>query len=163
MDVEAMLDALNRRGTDYLLIGGMNFLFRHEPVATFDVDVWIEDTPDNRARCRAALVDLEATWGETEAQWAPVAARAGDWLTARPLFCLLTRYGPLDVFRHVTGLRSWPDCAARAVASRTGGGVPYRGLADEDMLACQLALDEPQRNLDRIQVLRRALNREERP
>jgi hypothetical protein len=38
MNVDAMLRVLNEEQVDYLLIGGMNFLIRHLPELTFDVD-----------------------------------------------------------------------------------------------------------------------------
>ncbi len=157
MNVDAMLETLNRQKVDYLLIGGVNFFLRHDPVLTFDVDVWIDDTAENRARCVNALIDLEATWGETEATWGPIRPSGGDWLSHRSVICLLTREGPLDVFRKVRGLPSWAECAGRARAEQTTKGVPYRGLSDPDMLACQLALDDAEQKVDRIRRLKRAL------
>ena len=51
MDVHLILQTFNAHRVDYLLIGGMNFLLFHEPVLTFDVDLWIDDVPENlRAR-----------------------------------------------------------------------------------------------------------------
>jgi hypothetical protein len=38
MNVDEILGELGAAGVDYLLIGGMNFLLRHEPELTFDVD-----------------------------------------------------------------------------------------------------------------------------
>ena len=40
MNVDEILAALNAERVDYLLIGGMNFLLRHIPELTFDVDIW---------------------------------------------------------------------------------------------------------------------------
>lgn len=159
MNVDTILDTLNRNGVDYLLIGGMNFLLRHQPVLTFDVDVWLEDTAANRARCQQALVELNASWGPTEESWSPVARIPGDWLERRGVYCLITNAGPLDVFRAVTGLPDWALCAARAIPGQTPAGVAYRGLCDADMLACQLALEEPARKLDRIRTLQDSMKR----
>lgn len=163
MNVDSILEALNRQQVAYLLIGGMNFLFRHQPTLTFDVDIWIEDTPTNRTRCQKALVELNATWGANGESWRSVAEMQGDWLERRSVYCVLTDAGPLDIFRSVMGLPSWSGCAARAEESRTPAGVPYRGLSDRDMLDCQLALEEPVRKLDRIRILRDCLQRSEKP
>lgn len=157
MNVDGMFAALNGAGVDYLLIGGMNFLLRHEPVLTFDVDVWIEDSPANRARCAVALRALNATWGRTEEEWGPVSRFGDDWLSGQGVFCMVTSAGPLDVFRSVAGLASWAESAARAVPARTPAGTAYRGLSDTDMLACQLALDESSRKLDRVRLLKRVI------
>lgn len=157
MDIDRMLAELNRAEVDCLLIGGVNFLLRHQPVLTFDVDVWIEPSAANRTRCEKALAAMEAEWGATEASWGPVAALPGGWLGGRPVHCLATAHGALDVFLSVRGLPDWAECAARAVSGETAGGVPYRGLCDADMLRCQQALPEGERKLDRIAVLRRAI------
>lgn len=153
MNVDTILDTLNRHGVDYLLIGGMNFLLRHQPVLTFDVDVWIEDSPSNRMRCQQALLALHATWGPTVEEWGPVSRFQDDWLERRAVICLITSAGPLDIFRGVAGLPNWSTCATRGLNLHTPAGIPYRGLSDEDMLACQLALAEPDRKLDRVRLL----------
>jgi hypothetical protein len=157
MNVDVILETLDRQGVAFLLIGGMNFLLRHQPVLTFDVDVWIEDTADNRRRCEAALAELNAEWGPSDAEWGPVARRPAGWLAAQTVFCLTSPHGSIDIFRAVRGLGDWKTASARACDERTAGGVPYRGLSDEDMLVCQLALDESERRPDRIRVLREAL------
>jgi len=162
MNIDRILRAFGDCGVDYLLIGGMNFLLRHEPVLTYDIDLWIHDTPDNRDRCDAALRKLDAAWGITEQDWQPVAAQPG-WLERQEVFCLTSASGAIDIFRTVTGLTSWEDCDSRAHAGRTAGGAPYRGLCDEDMLACQLALPPEQRRQSRVETLQRAAGRTARP
>jgi hypothetical protein len=147
------LDVLHRQPVDYLLIGGMNFMLRHRPLLTFDVDIWIDDTLPNRLRCAGALAQLQAAWGATEEAWRPVDGTRADWLETQGVFCLASPSGPIDVFRRVTGLPAWPECRARAVASATAAGIPFWGLCDADMLRCQYALPENQRRLDRIRHL----------
>ena len=39
MNVDEILGSLNTEQVDYILIGGMNFLLRHIPELTFDVDI----------------------------------------------------------------------------------------------------------------------------
>ncbi|MFM7138249.1 MAG: hypothetical protein ACKO1M_14480 [Planctomycetota bacterium] len=51
----------------------MNFLLRHEPVLTYDVDFWIRDTAAYLDRCDKALRQLDAAWGPTEQDWRTVA------------------------------------------------------------------------------------------
>lgn len=159
LDVSEMLQVLNHNHVDYLVVGGMNFLFRHEPILTYDLDIWIRDTPDNRARCIIALNEMGASWGESEASWQSVGAMTGDWLLHQSVFSLLTRYGALDVFRSMAGLVSWEESSRHAEVVQTANGVSFRGLSDEDMLACQEALEEGERKLDRIRILRRAILR----
>lgn len=162
MNVDKILRTFGDCGVAYLLIGGMNFLLRHEPVLTYDIDFWIHDTAENRGRCDAALRTLDAAWGATEQEWRPVAVQPG-WLSWQDVFCLTSPSGAIDIFRTVTGLASWEECNARACPGLTAGGVPYRGLCDEDMIACQLALPPEHRRLSRIDVLERARDRGSRP
>ena len=39
MNIDKILHALSDADVDYILIGGVNFLLRHEPELTFDVDI----------------------------------------------------------------------------------------------------------------------------
>ena len=89
MNVDAILRALNDEQVDYLLIGGVNFLLRHEPELTFDVDVWVADSDENLKRLNRALRALGAAWGPTETTWAPVPEDSA-WLRRQMVFCLTT-------------------------------------------------------------------------
>jgi len=157
VNIDHILRTINACAVEYLLIRGMNFLLRHEPVLTYDIDFWIRDTAVNRTRCDAALQQLDASWGLTEDSWRPVAEQAG-WLDRQSVFCLTSPAGAIDIFRAVTGLPSLEACRERAVVGQTAAGVEYCGLCDEDMLACQVALPEGQRRQTRIEALRRAIS-----
>lgn len=156
-NVNVILRVMNARRVDYLLIGGMNFALNHEPVLTFDVDLWVRDDPDNLRAVNAALRDLEAGWGPTEATWGPVPADPG-WLARQAVFCLTTAHGALDIMRSVKGLEDrYAECRAAARPGVTAAGTPYPSLNDEHMLDCQLALAEHERKPGRIATLRAAL------
>ena len=75
MNVDRILATMNDCQVEYILIGGMNFLLRHEPILTFDVDLWIDDQEANCRRCERALETLEAEWGESDSDWRKVAER----------------------------------------------------------------------------------------
>ena len=157
MDLDHILTVIHRHAVQYLLIGGMNFLLRHEPVITYDVDLWIEDTVENRGRCELALAELSAQWGASDDDWGPVQEKGSGWLDRQSLFCLTSPHGAIDVFRYVRGLNDWQKSRANAVTGRTASSVPYLGLSDEDMLVCQLALGADEQKADRVETLRRAL------
>jgi hypothetical protein len=155
--VDRILAAMQEHGVKCLLIGGMNYLLRHEPVLTYDVDLWIEDTEANRRRCEKALAALDAAWGKTAADWRPVAELPAGWLDRQPLFALTTACGAVDIFRTVTGLPDWAASWTGSLSEHTAAGTPYRGLSDRDMLRCQEALDPADRKADRVKRLRRVL------
>jgi hypothetical protein len=157
MDVDRILATMNDCQVEYLLIGGMNFLLRHEPVLTFDVDLWINDQEANRRCCERALTALDAEWGESDEDWGGVAARDSGWLDRQQVYCLNSPSGAIDIFRSVTGLPDWATSWARASMDATASGTAYWGLCDEDMLQCQLALEAPYRKLERIATLERVL------
>ncbi|MFM1996281.1 MAG: hypothetical protein RLZZ111_668 [Planctomycetota bacterium] len=161
MNVDHVLRTFADCGVESLLIGGMNFPLRHEPVLTYDIDLWVRDTAENRERCDTALRMLDASWGAAERDGRPVAAQPG-WLARQDVFYLTSPSGAIDIFRAVKGLPSWEESAARAHAGRTAGGAPYRGLCDEDMLACQRALPPEHRRQSRIEALRRFARRDAR-
>ena len=157
MDVDRFLRVFAAHQAEVILIGGMNFYLRHQGGMTFDIDFWIEDTAQNRARINSALLELEASWGKNEETWGPVPA-APEWLEEQTVFCLTTSAGALDLFREVKGLEGrFHECYERSEIHRTSEGTPYRSLNEEDMLACQLALPEAEQRLDRVRRLREIL------
>ena len=157
MNVDQILDTMNRYEVEYLLIGGMNFLLRHEPVLTYDVDLWIDDTKKNRESCEKALRELHAEWGSSDDEWKPVTEFSQGWLKSQPVFCLTSPHGAIDIFRRLDGPKNWKDAANSAILEKTKSGIPYRGLSDEDMLKCQLALGAKDQKPDRIQKLSKAI------
>lgn len=158
MNVDSILRTLFEHRVEYILIGGMNFLLRHAPVLTFDVDVWIEDTNENRDRCEKALGSLHSEWGVSDEDWGPVGSKPPGWLSRQMMFCLLCPDGSIDIFRAVKGLNSWAECRRRACQERTAVGTPYVGLSDEDMLLCQIALEASEQKSHRIRLLKQALS-----
>lgn len=158
MNVDAILSAFADSNAKYILIGGMNFFLRHEPWSTFDVDLWIDDTPANKACVARALHALKAEWGRTEQDWKPVVPDA-SWMVGQGCFCLTSPFGAIDIFLDVHGLEGkFEECYNRAVRTATLAGTPYVALADIDMLRCQEALPEGLQRTDRIRVLKSKLN-----
>ena len=157
MNVDQILRTLNESQVDYLLIGGMNFLIRHLPELTFDVDIWVRDDEENLSRLNHGLRQLGAEWGRTEAEW----TRVPDdwrWLQSQGVFCLTTTQGALDIFRDVRGLQGqYLKCKQRGLLTQTAAGVFFTGLSDQDMLTCQEALPLEERKQRRMEVLRRAI------
>jgi len=161
MNIDHILAVFNRHEVRYLLIGGVNFLLRHKPVLTFDVDFWIEDTETNRGRCEESLNELKAEWGRTDSDWGPVANLAPGWLLQQPVFCLTSPYGAIDIFRSVQGLSDWATAFAVSVSGITASGTAYTGLSDADMLAGQLSIPLESRKMDRVRELRKAMTHHE--
>lgn len=159
MNIDVILRAFNRQRVRHLLIGGVNYLIRHEPIITYDIDLWIEDSPPNRRRCEHALAKLGAEWGASVQDWRPVKRLPTGWLARQSVYCLTSPHGAIDVFRKVKGLREWRSSRNRAVRGTTGAGVAFWGLSDADMLRCQKALSRSERKGERVRSLERTARR----
>jgi len=158
MNVDQMFSTMNQHEVGYLLIGGMNFMLRHRPLLTYDVDFWIEDTDSNGLRCESALTDLQAEWGSTEENWGPVDQLQPGWLQRQTVFCLHSPHGAVDIMRAVAGMSNWREAWQRRTDEQTKAGTAYQALSDADMLACQLALAESERKGERTRYLQNLLN-----
>ena len=58
MDTEGLLRSLNARNVRYVVIGATAFPVHGYARATLDIDIFIEPTPENALRTRAALLDF---------------------------------------------------------------------------------------------------------
>lgn len=141
----------------FLLIGGMNFFLAHQPISTQDIDVLIEDSAENRQRCELALIAMEAEWGKGDSDWGPVSEKASGWLNQQFVYCLLTKFGPLDIFRSVKGVNSFQEASKRSGSKDLEDGVIVPLLSANDLLECQLVLPVECQRLDRVAYLKRLL------
>ena len=157
MNVDLILSTFNRHQVDYILIGGMNFFIVHEPVTTFDIDLWIADTEPNHQAVHAALVELqsEVSFSSKGDDWRRLCMEeSSTWLARQSVHCLFTPHGPVDVFRHVPGLEDgYNTLRDQCPLRQTRSGVSFRSLSDDLMIRCQLALPEHLRKLDRLRAL----------
>jgi hypothetical protein len=160
-DYRRVLQTMNENSVNYLLIGGLNYFLVHKPVTTQDIDLLIEDTPENRSACEQALVELDAEWGKSDDDWGPVKAKSKGWLEAQSVYCLLTPFGPVDVFRSVPGIPGFSDAMFRGINYEIDAGLTVKLICARDLLKCQLALPEKYRKAERIDFLRGVLGNEQ--
>lgn len=57
-DFEDLLTLLERHQVRYLIIGGLAFIYHAKPRYTKDMDLWVENTPENIDRANAALAEF---------------------------------------------------------------------------------------------------------
>ncbi len=156
-DYNLILHALQNRAVDFLLVGGLNFYLLHKRLTTNDVDVLIDDSEENRNTCELALRDLDAHWGLRDEDWGPVENKQRGWLSSQGMYCLITKHGPLDVFRSLDGIVSYAEAKSRAVVAKYDGQQQVMALHPSDLLQCQLALPEEIRRHERVAFLRNVL------
>jgi hypothetical protein len=159
LDFESVFLAMNACDVDYILIGGLNYYLAFRPVSTQDIDLFIDDEPENRNRCEKALTTLDAEWGKGDYDWGPVATKSPGWLSAQGVYCLLTNAGPVDIFRSLAGVESYAMAKETSVDFCTSFGTAIKLLSPQFLLACQLAIPEHARRIDRVRHLQEILGK----
>ena len=120
LDPARIFAALERRGVEYLTIGGIAVSLHGHVRNTRDVDLLIEWTPQNMARLAEALVDLDAN---------------ADDLYKGGNFTLRTAAGGLDIFdpAEIPGGRPYEEMRPRAVQAIVQG-VTVRAVGFDDLI-----------------------------
>jgi len=159
-DYRRVFSVMNGHSVAFLLVGGLNYFFLHKPVTTQDIDLLIEDTPQNRSRCERALTELNGDWGRNDDDWGPVCAKQDGWLSNQGVFCLLTHCGPVDIFLSIPGIPNYHEAFLRSVELELDLTTSVRLISARDLLACQLAIPEVNRKSERVAFLRGILEHE---
>lgn len=139
LDVDRVVEVLDRHGVRYLLVGGVAARFHGSERRTEDVDVLPEDGDENLRRLAAALTELGAFlrvggMSDDEARALPVQLDAAT-LRGMEVSTWRTTAGDLDVLRSLRdlagGRRSYGELESRAVGiSVNEVEVRLAGLAD---------------------------------
>lgn len=165
LDLERILDALDRHHVDYLILGGVAANAYGAKRITKDFDCLPERSPDNLARLAAAMRELNARFRvagltDAEAQQLPVHID-GPWLRQIELSTWRTDAGDFDVLadvpdrhgRHLRYEELRPGAITIGFAERT---VQVVALAD--IIASKEWADRPKDHdaLPELRELRRA-------
>ena len=128
MDVEnrdflTFVAAAERRGLEYMLIGGLALLFNGIVRFTQHADVWLQPTNENRDRFLQIMLDL----GYEEPEL--VALRAAD--LTQPQIVRISQ-GPIDVLTQVHHRLTYDECRQRAKSwtSEAGNKVYFLHIND---------------------------------
>jgi predicted nucleotidyltransferase len=105
-----ILQVLGRHGVDFILVGGVAAVLEGAPVATFDLDIVPDPTPENRGRLLEALRELNARYLDPAGRhFVPDEAK----LASMRLHQLLTDAGPLDVLTTIGTGMTYTDLTGR--------------------------------------------------
>ncbi len=141
-DFADFLDALNREGAAYVVIGGMAVIFHVPYRTTRDIDVLIEPTIENAHRVRRAVEE----WGGFEPKFTAEEFIAGDILS----FGGLLR---VEVHSKVPGA-TWEQVASRKVDGSFEGVATHFASLD-DLIAMKEASGRREKDLPDLRRLRR--------
>lgn len=140
----AFWSALNKYRVRFLMVGGFAVRFNGFNRSTEDIDLWLEDTSENRKNFRKAYAD--AGYGDYPSletlQFVPGWTQfyVGDGIV-------------LDIMTSMKGLegKSFDECLSHArVADLNGVLVPF--LHINDLLANKKAVGRPKDQLDVIEL-----------
>ncbi len=135
VDVDAILEALDRREVDYVVIGGFAAeLYDVAIPPTRDIDITPSDLPDNLDRLAAALNDLDARLRVLDgpAEGFPIRGGVtGQWLASMATMTFTTNAGPFDISLRPDGTDGYEDLAERTQQLRyRDRDVPVASLED---------------------------------
>ena len=148
-DILSFWKCLHQNEVRYIMVGGFAINLHGYSRATKDIDVWIEDTLDNRKRLRKALKEQGS--GDYEPiermQFVP------GWTNFHLNMGFL-----LDVMVQVKGLEDigFEECFNYAVVAEIEG-VPVRFLHYNHLITCKRAAGRP-RDLSDIEELEKIRN-----
>lgn len=141
-DFAEFLDALNKNGVSYVVIGGMAVLSHVPYRTTRDIDVIIEATLENARRAHAAVRD----WGRFEPEYTPEEFISGDILS----FGGLLR---VEIHSNVPGA-TWESIWKNRVPGDLLG-VPTAFAGVDDLIAMKAAAGRPEKDLPDLKRLQK--------
>jgi len=126
-----MLEALNRHGLRYVLVGGFAAVIHGSPYVTTDLDIVPEASPTNLARLSLALADLGARVGTSSEPAGLRFAHDAQSLARAQMWNLITDHGRLDITFQPSGTAGFADLERDAVRlTILGVDVDIASLAD---------------------------------
>ena len=148
---EKLLVALVARRVDFAVVGGLAVIFNGYPRLTLDVDILVQDTPENLRQLLACLTG----WGEG---WARE-LKPEDFVFPEGAIRVTEEFD-LDLFTRMRG-KALDDFRPRLRYLETGG-VPIPYLSPADLIFLKQDSWRDKDKLD-VQALREILSREGEP
>jgi predicted nucleotidyltransferase len=147
-DMKELIQALNRRQAQYLVIGAHAVGDYAEPRSTKDLDVWVNPTQANAKRVLAALKEFGA----------PLFGTTAKTLTEKDNFLTIgVAPNRIDILKSIPGVQFSACWKNRRTFDIEGTTVNFLDL--EDLIAAKSASKRPQ-DLADVEKLKKALELE---
>lgn len=158
-DPTRALRVLKAHDVRYVVIGALAAELLGAPLATNDLDICYERSPDNMARLAAALRELGARLRVAGVEEELPFVLDGHTLAAGDAFAFRTEAGDLDVLATPSGTGGFRDLDAAAAAYDLGEGLVVRVTSLDDLIRMKEATGRPkdQAHLHVLTVLREAI------
>lgn len=115
LDLDRILEVLNRHGVDFVVIGGIAVLAHGNQRATLDLDLVASHTRENLRRLAAALDELNAELAGTDAHLLPADQTNPEHLANGANWTMHTDAGKVDFLSEVPGGRPYGEIRDRSV------------------------------------------------
>ncbi len=146
LEAGPLLDALDRKEVDFVVIGGVAGLAHGSAYPTYDLDIAYARGARNLERMAAALRSIRVTLrGAPDDLPFQVDART---LGAGMNFTFLTEFGAFDILGEVDGVRSYEELRAQASIQEVGG-IPVRVASLNHLIGMKRRVD---RTKDQLMV-----------
>ena len=157
-DYVAILSALDARGVEFIVVGGICAVLNGATVTTLDIDVVHRRTPENVDRLLEALQDLDA---HARGRKGPKLVPGRTHLMGEGHQLLITRHGPLDLLGSVGKGRTYESLLGSTFRMTLPDGLQARVLSLEALIDLKV---ETNREKDRamLPALRRTLEERRR-
>lgn len=151
---------LNARGVRYVLIGGLAGELLGAALATNDIDICYERSPENMDRLAAALVDLHATLRVAGVDDDLPFVLDGTTIAAGDSFTFSSDAGDLDVLGTPSGTGGFRDLDGGATSYDLGDGLIVRVTSLDDLIRMKEAAHrmKDEAHLHVLTALKRALS-----
>jgi hypothetical protein len=153
-DPYRLLQALDRNGVSYIVIGGFARIVQGTEEMTYGLDVVPSTRPENLRRLDAALREIDAK--QPDGRSVKIDETT---ITAQPVLQLQTERGELKIVPEPAGTRGYDDLRRAANREPLGRGLRPRVASIGDLARMVSALGEEER-IPQLMQLRRLVELE---
>lgn len=160
LQLRPLLEALNRQGVDFVVVGGVAGLIHGSSFPTYDFDIAYARDANNLRRLATALQEIGVSLRNAPPDLPFVADEAT--LAAGANFTFETEFGDFDILSHVAGNREYDELRARSWSAEVAG-FSVRVASIDDLIGMKRTASRPKDHIvaDELVVIAELRRKEE--